>query len=242
MKLVELSISPLEGELNVNSFIAGPNSTLLLQKKPKDNPFILRSIAHEYNSIGFINQGGKFRKRAPQEQIRFVEYAASQGLRVLPPTLVSAGIAYYPFLDQAKTLDDYLPDASDEDLFRTVHQLFSDLKKAHDKNIIYGDRWSRNILVAPGLGVVNVDFDIEISGRPAKEFEVAQAAYYTLSAGKDRIISFLTEILSREDDWFNFALVAEFMQKHAAHFLHSPRYGNIENETDLLLELIKKRI
>jgi len=241
MSLIELRREPLEGELNINSFFANSQGGILLNRRPKDNPQIMRSIAHEYHSIGFTDQGGRFRRRTLEEQIAFVKNAAAHGLRVLAP-LVDDNAVYFPYLEGAQTLDDYLSSATKEDLFRVVYELFDDLRKAHKQNIIYGDRWPPNILVIPRFGVINVDFDIKISGRPAKEFEVAQATYYTLCAGKDNVIPLLTEILTCGKDWFDFSLVAEFLQKHAVHFLHDSKYGGVENETNMLIELVHNKM
>lgn len=243
MNLIELGRPPLEGELNISCFVTMPPGRVGLMRIPKKNDIGLKSIAHEYDGVGFTRQGGRFRRRSPQEQTVFIKHAASQGLRVLQPALIdSKGTSYFPFLNQAKTLDNYLPTSTDDELSRTIYELYDDLRKAHKQNIIYGDRWSKNILINPNFGVTNIDFDIEISGKPAKEFEVAQVIYYILLAAKDRSIPLLAEILSKGNDWFDFSLVAGFLQKHALHFLHNPKYGGIENETNTLIELVHKKM
>ena len=60
---------------------------------------------------------------------------------------------------------------------------------------MYRDRWSHNMLIVHQYGFINVDFDLEISGTPAKEFEVAQAAYYALSGGKNKVSLYFRKCL-----------------------------------------------
>jgi len=243
MRLIELAKPVLEGALNVNSFMRASDGTTFLRKRPKCNPQILKSIEYEYHQIGFTGKGGGFRRRSQEDQLRFTTYAAANGLRVLSPSFVdSKGANHYLFLDDAKTLDDYIPTAPDEEMFSVVYQLFDDLRKAHRSNIIYGDRWSQNILVSPKYGVLHIDFDIEIFGKGAKELEVAQAIYYTLCAGRKRIIPLLTEILTY-GDWFDISMVEEFVIKHADHFINSKKYGNAQREVALLMDgVLKKRL
>lgn len=243
MRLTELPKPPLEGALNVNNFMRAPNDVTFLRKRPKNNPQIIKSIEYEYHKIGFTDKGGRFRRRSQEEQLKLTTYAAANGLRVLAPSFVdSKGTNHYLFLNDAKTLDEYLPVVPDEEMFSVVYQLFDDLRKAHKSNIIYGDRWSQNILISRKYGVLHIDFDIEIFGGGAKEFEVAQAVYYTLCAGRKRIIPLLTEILTY-GDWFDVSMVGEFVKKHADYFRDSKKYGNAQHEAALLIdEVFRKRL
>ncbi len=243
MNTVELDMAPLEGELNVHSFVRRLPDRVELMRFPKKNNEILRSIANEYHGVGFTSQGGRFRRRRPQEQVAFTRYAASQGLRVLEPSFVNAkGVSYFPFLVQAKTLDDYLPTAPTDDSNRIVFQIYDDLRRAHQTNIIYGDRWFKNMLVTPTFGAMHIDFDIEISGHAAKEFEVAQVTYYTLLAAGDRpVISLVAEMLSRGRNLYNHSTMMSFLQQHVTYFQDNQSYGGIENKIDTLLGLIHKK-
>lgn len=235
----ELDRPALTGELNTNIFVVNDSSELFLKRVPKDNQQILHSIENEYNFLGFIPNGGKFRRRSTSEQTAIAQRAAMAGLRVLPPVSQEGDVSYYRFLEGAQTLDEYLPIASPEDSTKTVLQIFDDLKKAHSQGIIYGDRWSHNMLITPQLGLINVDFDIEISGRPAIEFEVAQAAYYTLSAGREKVIPILAQVL-RPEGWFDMNLVELFLRRHAV-FFDKTKFGGIQEETDILIDKIKQK-
>jgi hypothetical protein len=242
MRLIELGKSPLVGELNTNELMVDTSGLVLLKRVPKENTIILRSIAHEYHNIGFADAGGKFRRRTPEEQAKFAEYAALQGLRVVPPIMKDGKITYFPFLTQAKTLDKYLPEASDEETAQTIYQLFTDMRKAHnEKGVIYGDRWSKNILIDPNAGAMHIDFDIEISGHPAKEFDVAQLTYYILCDGREKTVSFLASMLSRSFGWFNPKLVDQFLRGHAKHFRDTKQYGHAEEITDALIGFSSKK-
>lgn len=237
MRLVELQQAPLEGALNVSPFYALSNETVL-GRIPKANPAILESLAYEYHSIGFTGHGGSFRRRSPKEQFAFVNRAASHGLRVLEPGYINANDhIFFPFLSAAQTWDNALPALSDQDAGRLTYELFDDLRRAHSAGIVYGDRWSQNILVDPTFGILHIDFDLEISGKCAKDFEVAQAVYYTLCAGRERIIPLLKDILLY-GDWFNIYRVDEFVRKHSVFFNRSQKYGSTEVLASILMDKV----
>lgn len=236
MPLLELQRPPLEGALNVQTLVGAIGQPVLLRRDPKHNPHILDSIGHEYDFLGFSELGGKFRRRSAQEQIDFCRYSFSQGLRVLPPYDVDhKGRGLYPYLNQAKTLDEFLPFAKEKEINLITTQLFSDLWRAHQRGIVYGDRWSKNMLVVPRRGLVHIDFDIEISGKPARELEVAQAAYYSLCGGKEKSIPVLAHMLAKGKGWFDLTVVERFLMQHALHFQQNPQYGGMVRETDMLI-------
>jgi hypothetical protein len=236
MQWKEINRSPLIGELNENVFVVG-GSDLFLKRIPKENKHILHSIENEYNFLGFTVNGGKFRRRSTLEQTSLTRRAAMLGLRVLPPVSQEGEVSYYRFLEEARTLDEYLPSADSEGSLKIVLQIFNDLKRAHSQGVIYGDRWSHNMLVVPKIGFINIDFDIEISGRPAIEFEVAQAAYYTLSAGKNEVIPVLAQVLKLENG-LDMGLIELFLRKHAM-FFDKTKFGGIQKETNLLIEMVR---
>lgn len=240
MNFLETRDRPLTGELNTNLLVKDASGRSLLKRIPKENPHILRSIEHEYHNIGFTDNGGRFRRRTPEEQVFFVRSAALKGLKVLPPTATEGEVSYLPYFHRAKTLDEFLPSATRDQAVFVTYQLFEDIWKAHNLGIIYGDRWSRNILVSPDFNITHIDFDIEISGPPAREFEVAQLAYYTLCGGREKVITALAQILAYNGRKLSGRLIAQFLRGHARHFRNSSRYGGIEAETDTVIELIHR--
>lgn len=235
MQPIEIT-PPLKGELNTNFVVRGFDNHTFLRREPYDNPSLMRSIWYEYAFMGFFKYGGNFRRREKEEQYGFSQRAYELGLRVLSPHLDDRGTVYYPFLDENKTLDRYLTVSDRVSCEKVTFQSLTDLRRAHELGIIYGDRWPPNILVSPYWGLVNVDFDIELSGKCAMDFEIAQVVYYTIQAGKEKVIPVLFRFLSIKD-WFDLSLVKHFVKQHALYFQRS-EYGGAERETETLLEIL----
>lgn len=229
---------PIKGKLNDLAFVVDDANHMAVERRAKENPELFESLSHEYRSIGFTELGGTLRRRSLTEQFNFTRETANAGLCVLSPIEIVDDKLYYPFLSDARTLDVYLP-ASEKSTHAIVDQLIRDLHSAHKKRWVYGDRWSKNILIDPIKGVVHIDFDVEINGPFAKEFEIAQVIYYTLSAGKDSVIPILIQALSSYNDWFNLKIVERFVRGHAVFFDKTP-YGGIRTQTQNLIEQLKR--
>lgn len=232
----EIATAPLEGQLNIHRFLQD-GDRVVLERLPRENRQILTSIHNEYGFMGFNDLHGTVRRRTPAEQVKFASLAASHGLSVLTPLNIGDGKVYYPYLSNILMLDEYLPTASLIDAQVLVYRIFDDLYKAHRRGIIYGDRWSHNMLVLPDARFVHVDFDLEISGPPAKEFEIAQTAYYILSAGKRTVLETLSRVMIAKN-WFQVDWVELFLRGHANYF-SSTKYGGIHKETEELIRLLK---
>lgn len=152
MKFKEVEQDPIEGALNIHTILTDDKGGIYLRRHPKENSPVMDFISYEQHFLGFTDLGGKFRRRSPQEQVQFTTKAAAQGLRVLPPVYVDENNrSYYHFLSGSQALDDYLPHASVNEAGTIVYQLFDDLRRAHSKGFVYGDRWSKNILITPYL-------------------------------------------------------------------------------------------
>lgn len=229
----ELDRQPLTGGLNTNYFVQSPGGEALL-RVPRVNKDLFENIAYEYQYIGFTGDGGRVRRRSPQEQFDFSWKAAKAGLMVLPPLAIDGVNITYPFLHQAQTLDEYLRShKNDQDVL--VYKLIADLRKAHGLGFVYGDRWAGNMLVHPQFGLVHIDFDLEISGRAAVNLEVAQVAYHVLWAGGDEVLPFLALVLGTQGNWFDFDKTSKYIQGFAK-FLSTTRVGGIEDKTEELIE------
>jgi len=226
MNLKEIDRPPIVGKFNIQYFVIDASGRLFLKRIPKENLALLEQIKIEYTGTQFLTMGGHFRRRTPQEQSLFAKQAASHKLRVLAPEYMSGEIAYYPFIEKAQMLDTFFRQPTVKpDII--ISQLLNDLRIAHAFNVIYGDRWHPNILVAPKIGIIHIDFDIEISGSCAKEFEVAQVVYYTVFSGKDTVVSPICKCLSA-GLWCDPKLVAHFLQAKTV-FFKSTEYGGIES-------------
>jgi len=240
MNFIETGQNPLEGALNTNVFVRDENGNKLLKRCPKSNLDIMQVIAREQAFIGFTALGGGFRRRTPDEQANFTLEAAMRSLRVLPPSYRDeAGTNYYTFLEDAQTLDKFLPSAPEQEAKQIVLQIFTDLERAHSYDFVYGDRWSENMLIVPKLGLMHIDFDLEIYGRAAKELEVAQVAFYALCGGRDKVIPLLGTLLGRKNKWYNIELVEHFAKMLAIHFQRHEVYGNAIKDVAILFEIAR---
>lgn len=229
----ELPEPPIVGALNEHILVTQDHIHRALMRSPRKNLDLLQSIYYEYHFIGFTGVGGRFRRRSPQEQFLLTKKAAEAGLRVLPPLDQQGDRLYYPFIADAKTLDVFLPEER-EKAIPIIHQLVEDLHRAHTHGLIYGDRWSGNMLIHPHFGLFHIDFDLEIDGPYAREFEIAQIAYYTLSAGRETVLPTLAQLLGTHPGWFNIAMVDRFIRRHSIYFNNTP-YGGIQTETEAFL-------
>ncbi len=236
--------SILEGALNVN--VLAPGSMILgvprrvLHRFPKENATIMKSIAHEYHEIGFTQAGGRFRRRSQGDQVRFTSRCAELGLSVLPPLADESNHVENIFLENAETMDVFLTHATEEETALFTHNLYMDMYKAHSEGVVYGDRWSENILITPKGNIVNIDFDIEIFGSYAIEFEAAQVAYYILAGAKSKVIPQLAKLLSVPYANLDLRYIEAFLRGHAKHFDSNKKYGNLKEEVNVLVELMHK--
>lgn len=132
------------------------------------------ALAAEYAGLGFTGLGGRYRFRTLTEQVRFSRQCQALGL----------SLAVLERLD-GLTLIKYQPGMRlshygrflEADPVVTVGFLDS-VVATHRQGMVMGDRWTPNVLVTPTGDVVNIDFDIELSGSGAREFELAQAIHY----------------------------------------------------------------
>jgi tRNA A-37 threonylcarbamoyl transferase component Bud32 len=159
---------------------------------------------------------------------------------VLPPLADESNHVENIFLENAETMDVFLTHATEEETALFTHNLYMDMYKAHSEGVVYGDRWSENILITPKGNIVNIDFDIEIFGSYAKEFEAAQVAYYILAGAKSKVIPQLAKLLSVPYANLDLRYIETFLRGHAKHFDSNKKYGNLKEEVNVLVELMHK--
>jgi hypothetical protein len=116
---------------------------------------------------------------------------------------------------------------------------------AHSMNVVYGDRWAKNTIIKPDESVVEIDFDIELTGEFAREFEFSQLLYHILlfSSRRSEILAFLADylrdneiVLARQ---YDFSRLAKFLANYTNHFQDRPDEGGIEREVAELIEILR---
>lgn len=230
----------LVGGLNINGVVRRGDGTATLIRQPYENPRLVRMIEKEYEAVGFYDLGCHLRRRTPEEQAIFARSAAQIGLRVLPPIESLAGELFcYPFLEDVLPLDQSLPNSGREAQV-IIEALFSDLWKAHQHRVVYGDRWSPNILMSSKLGPIHVDFDLAISGPYAVDFEVAQMTYYTAIATPSETLERITQELS-VPGWFHQKIFSNVIRRHAQYFKGS-LFGDHRHVIEELIDQISARL
>lgn len=157
-----------------------PDGTLVLREVRQERDQSDEVIAFNCAQWGY--EPDQMSTRSDEERIAFVRDAYDHGLRVLPPTILPDGSVEFPYLEGAAPLAPYLRSVEQAEGEEKIHELFSDAFKAHEKDVVYGDRWPENMLVDPERGIVHIDFDLKY-GEDGKELEIAQLILYVLALG-----------------------------------------------------------
>jgi hypothetical protein len=212
----ELDRPPLGGG-DANYFVQYGSLPLALLRVVSGNT-VNDTMQYFYSSTGFIEDGGSAEKRSSHEQYEFSLRAATAGLAVLPPLAYEHGSGIYPFLERTQTLSDFLasPAAGKENL---LFALYKDLRMAHRKGFIYGDRNPGNILVDEHGTFTHIDFEWGLRGETARDFEVADMSTLILFRGGKDIIPALATIVgtlhAQTPRWFNLAKTSSYMCRMA---------------------------
>src|SRR3989344_8714925 len=196
----------LGGELNTNFHYTDEQGKLYLRRVPGGTVNLAEAMREDAEKWGLQKVGVTLVPRSPQEQIDFEMAAKEKSLRVLPLTTDGSGTVYRPLLDRALTLDTYSENATVEEARRVLRELFEDALRAHQSDIVYGDRWPKNILVDPELGLVHIDFDFRAEG-PAKEFELAQLIFYSFALYPKCAVDVLLPLLMDTRAVYDFEIV-----------------------------------
>lgn len=228
-----LTVDELQGALNQNTLYR-EGEDWRLRRIPTNRQGVLEQIEEEYAGIGFFRLGGQVRFRSSDQQAELSAFAQSHGLSVVKyePTSVSPVLSCL-LLPRSVRWDAFLKSGGST-VNKAVNWLFDDLCRAHRINLVYGDRWSLNILVQPAVGVpTHIDFDLEISGPHTKEFELSQVVYYTLLSSGDYLLPTLeAKVLQRTD--INIPILRSFLEGHA-YFFEGTEFGGAEREVSNLV-------
>lgn len=169
-----------QGNFNRNTLLKAADDRIYIvrrenqQARETEWPYILA----EYDGVGFLdNPQNGFRLRSSAEQCEFVLQLKKQGIPAPNAYYVEEGIQLIEYNNGAVNLAELWEQLDGRALDATQNVLYQ-LVDAHTKGIVIGDRWGPNELITPEGKVLFVDFDIQIRGPEAKEFELASLLYF----------------------------------------------------------------
>lgn len=166
-------------------------------------------LTDELGQVGFLKYGGGFLFRTSDQIFSFMMEALASGLSVVSPVVVGDNFLLLPFVD-GQDLRTLLKNGD----ISNVESALGDILHAHQKDIVYGDRWPKNTIVTPEHKIVQIDFDIEYTGPYSKELELAQFLFAVIRDTphkKDAVNRLISAISPKEANMYDIAKVAEFI-------------------------------
>lgn len=206
-----------EGALNKSYVVVDESGNKYLWRIRKEQVELDHALFKEYEGVGFLANGGSYRYRTTEDQVQFMYYAASLGLKVVTPLYSSADGILLSFIP-GLPFDSYLQEGHTEATFFALDNLLD----AHRMGVVFGDRWVKNTMITEN-DAVEIDFDIEITGDSSKEFELSQTFYHILyfASDKDEVLTLLKIYCSeRKDRLINYqlAVLIDLLEGHAKYF------------------------
>lgn len=233
----------LGGMLNKNCLIHFNNKKCVLRISA-DNFEHKESIEREYKGIGYSVNGDEYSYRDIDEQIIFSNICLQKNIPVAKIIYHNDNYMITEFIE-GREIPDILK--SEQNISEIINKYLSSLVSAHNKGIVFGDRWGFNTIIDKEENIIHFDFDIKINTEDAKEFEISQAVYYSLlfSRDKDSAIECLKDFLKKNEikSMYDRNRVINFLNGHSKYFMeHNIDYGGIELETERLIDGIKPKI
>lgn len=228
----------LQGTLNYISLFSDRIKNLYTWRTPKEHPEILPQIHKDLIGTGFLTNGGRYKYRTLQEQVNFMERAGKANLQSLMPVYADKFGILSPFI-QGTPYDQYLRSGG----ITATKNVLDNILAAHEQGIVYGDRWTKNTIVKPDESIVEIDFDIELMGENAQEFEMAQLLYHILffSSRRNEMLNFLNNYLQthrRDLSQHNLSVVKKFLCNYVNYFADKPVEGILGGIKQEVAELI----
>jgi hypothetical protein len=179
--------------------------TLLNRQDPK--------VTTEYEKFGFFECGGSYNLRSPIEQQSFHTLGRQRGLRVpeiVYADAVGSAVAFVEGSDLSQLLKE-IPSTIVSSFLRSIFE-------AHDLGLVLGDRHCSNAIRDRSGEIWQIDFDIEIRGRYAREFDIAQAGFYSLFAAWEKVVvaEEIVEFCRSMRGAYDAAMIALFLEKICA--------------------------
>lgn len=157
-EILRLEKTTVEGAFNHTLLIETvTNRYIFRTRREVSDPEIQDYMKYMYTAMGFLGETeGIFRLRTIGEEIQFIEKVLALNLPI--PKLVSKGEDWMMSeYIEGTTLHKFVKNGRVDMVLKVVQELHL----AHQKGIIYGDRWGDNELINSQGKVHFIDFDIE---------------------------------------------------------------------------------
>ncbi|MDP2649482.1 MAG: hypothetical protein Q8P10_01420 [bacterium] len=227
----------LMGGLNNNYILADPEGRFYVWRVPKRRIKIFGEIEEELRQTGFLDSGGIYGFRKPMEQVQFMEETSRLGLKNHAPLYTDGHGILLPYIEGI-LLDQYLSRGN----MNATFQVLENLSLAHSMGVVYGDRWVKNTIVTEREDVVEIDFDMKLGGKYAKEFEMAQILYHLLHFSSDRrnVLNFLKGYLKSKklSESYDVSALCLFLFGYMKYF-EGKEYEEKIGGREEILDLIK---
>jgi len=232
----------LEGEINSNYLLIDQKGKRYIWRVPKDNEHIHTIIQEDLEQTKFLQTGGTYRYRNIGEQVQFMNHALAANLNVPNPIYHNTQGLLLPYIE-AVPFDKVLQKGNSDSIIPALQHLH----QAHIQSIVFGDRWVKNTLVTQENKIFEVDFDLEITGPHAAEFEIAQTLYHILLFTKDKqkIERILLKHFAQSDlqSAYDMKYVRLFLKGFADHFgtgIYEGIQGGTKEESYRLLQSFQR--
>lgn len=225
-----------QGNFNKSTLLDSINGKtyIVRHENPESRNQELPYVEAEYRGVGFLdNLQNGFRLRSSEEQYVFTSYLENLGISIVHPIYAEADtqlIEYYP---DTKSLAD-LWIRKDKTSIYATETVINALLSAHMQGVVLGDRWGPNELVSKEKGVIFIDFDIEIWGPEAREFELASLLYFTsffAQSCNPSMLKNLRELYKKLllnpslNGIYNQDILNSYIRSYADYFSHAPKYN-----------------
>lgn len=151
---------------------------IVRRMNPEGRSIEIPRIEAEYRGVGFLsNPGNSVFYRTYPQQAETARNLQKAGIPVIIPRITTESFQVIDFFPNSMNLtESWLynhPKASD---YTTL--MLDELRSAHEKGILLGDRRGGNELILENGTFKFIDFDIGIAGPEACEFDVAGFFYF----------------------------------------------------------------
>lgn len=217
-----------QGRHNQTTILCNAQNDKFVHKRRKIEQTHLDLLSSELSYIGFSRLGGSFSIRQLSEVEEFMNSLFLKELYVSPPVVVGENFLLLPFIE-GRSLKEMLASGDTS----PIENLLKDIFNVHRNNVVYGDRWPKNIIVTPEGSIAHIDFDINISGPNTKELELALIFFSVIRDASNKgeaVQKLISSISPQELKMYDLRIVKDFVLNFAKYFA---LYGNIDIRTSV---------